>query len=83
MNRILHEIEYRIKHAAHHHVAMVQEQQSVICEVIGQEYIDQCPIARILLLIVLITSIIPIITGIFGFTVALHLKKRTRMDKYD
>ena len=79
MDRLLHEIQYRIEHAPHRHrPVLAEEQASVICE-----YFGSCQFGRLLLFIVLVTSLLPTFTGIFGFCIAVNLKKRTRMEKYE
>ena len=76
MDNLLHKIEFQMQSIAGQTVNEKVTKEAMICGIAHRGNYKTAMLA-----LVLVTSLIPIITGAFGFIVAVNLKK-TQTEKY-
>ena len=76
MDNLLHKIEFQMQSIANQDGSEKITNEAMICGIAHRGHYKSAILA-----LVLVTSLIPIITGAFGFIVAVNLKK-TQTEKY-
>ena len=76
MDNLLHKIEFQMQSIANQDSSEEVAKDAMICGIAHRGHYKSAILA-----LVLVTSLIPIITGAFGFIVAVNLKK-TQTEKY-